>query len=939
MQHEQPLMISRRNFLKTSAAAGAVLSLSTLRPGPAWAATPPAAYPYRAWEDIYRKQWTWDRVVKGTHSYANCAAGCAWDIYVKDGIVWREEQTANYPRTNDQVPDFNPRGCQKGACFSQVMYSASRVKWPLKRVGERGEGKWKRVSWDEALTDIADGVLDAGVAGGTEAMMIDLGSNIDMGPQSAGKMRFFQQMGAYVADPWGELNDLNLGSLQTLGMAHLGGSSDDWFNADYLIVWCGNPVYTRIPEMHFMLEGRYNGTTLVSIAPDYNATSIHADLWVKPRIGSDIALALAMCHVVMEENLMDLPYIQEQTDLPFLVRKDTGNFLRQADMRRNGKDDVFYVWDRGRDRLRYAPGTQGHRTKSLKLRRLDPALGGRYTVETLDGPVEVEPLFVRMQEHLRQYTPEAAAAECDVHPDIIRQVARGFARAKRGLIFSSWGAQKFYHSDLMNRSRLLLCALTGNNGKRGGGLRTVGWYNLEGWALVAALPHRGLLALLKALKHVKAASASIGSSVMFDYVHAGLDQVSNEKLTELGLPREVNDYVAEAMERGWMPVMPPADKPPRVFFAGGGNYLRRVRSYPTVKEHLWPKLDLVVTVDFRMSNTGLYSDYVLPCAGYYEKISLKYAIGYIPFVHFADKAVEPLWESKSDWWIFCRLAEKIQERARARGIKGIRSGAFDRDIDFSRFHRLFTFNGHFGADDDEKVTQFILDFSFGTKGTSIKQLRRDGIARLRTAGITDAFFQISSPIPEGETVAPGLFHTEGRKQPWPTLTGRQQFLIEHPWFKELGETLPVHKGPLKAGGDYPLRLTGGHTRWSIHTMWRDNPLMLRLNRGVPYMYMSPVDAAARDIADNDYVKAFNDLSDFQIHVKVSPQVRPGQVIVYHAWEPYMFANNRNHHAVMPSPLKPTHLAGGYGHLEWRQTFGHQQPGQNDRDTVVEVVKL
>ena len=75
---------------------------------------------------------------------------------MKDGIVWREEQNAIYEPSEPGVPDFNPRGCQKGACYTTCMYEPSRLLHPLKRVGERGSGKWKRISWDEALGEIAD---------------------------------------------------------------------------------------------------------------------------------------------------------------------------------------------------------------------------------------------------------------------------------------------------------------------------------------------------------------------------------------------------------------------------------------------------------------------------------------------------------------------------------------------------------------------------------------------------------------------------------------------------------------------------------------------------------------------------------------------------------------------------------------------------------------
>src|SRR3990172_4890599 len=103
---------------------------------------------------------------------------------------------------------------------------------------------------------------------------------------------------------------------------------------------------------------------------------------------------------------------------------------------------------------------------------------------------------------------------------------------------------------------------------------------------------------------------------------------------------------------------------------------------------------------------------------------------------------------------------------------------------------------------------------------------------------------------------------------------------------ELGEGLPVHKDPPKAGGDYPLVMTGGHNRHSIHASFRTNPLLLQLERGEPVIFMSPNDARERAIEDHDLVKVYNDIGEFLVRAKLSPVVRPGQVIVYHAWENY-----------------------------------------------------
>ena len=156
------MRLTRRDFLRSASATTLWLSLSRLGLAQGAPINAPLPLPdYRTWESIYRGKWAWDKVVRSTH-FVNCwyQAHCAWDVYVKDGLVWREEQAADYAPVRKDTPDFNPRGCQKGACYSQRMYDPTRVKYPLKRVGERGSGKWQRISWEQALNEIADQLID-----------------------------------------------------------------------------------------------------------------------------------------------------------------------------------------------------------------------------------------------------------------------------------------------------------------------------------------------------------------------------------------------------------------------------------------------------------------------------------------------------------------------------------------------------------------------------------------------------------------------------------------------------------------------------------------------------------------------------------------------------------------------------------------------------------
>ncbi len=175
-----------------------------------------------------------------------------------------------------------------------------------------------------------------------------------------------------------------------------------------------------------------------------------------------------------------------------------------------------------------------------------------------------------------------------------------------------------------------------------------------------------------------------------------------------------------------------------------------------------------------------------------------------------------------------------------------------------------------------------------------------------------------------------------KKQRWPTLTGRQQFYIDHPWFLECGEALPTHKPPPAAGGEYPLVLSGGHTRWSIHSTGATSAHVAPAARRAGRLHERRRRRRSAASNDHDLVRVRNDLGSFLLRAKIAPYVQPGQVFVYHAWEPYQFQGGRSDHAIIPSPFKPTNLVGDYGHLHWH--YAHWEPNQVDRDTRVEVEK-
>ena len=401
------------------------------------------------------------------------------------------------------------------------------------------------------------------------------------------------------------------------------------------------------------------------------------------------------------------------------------------------------------------------------------------------------------------------------------------------------------------------------------------------------------------------------------------------------LERPVKAVLEESLAKGWQHVWPKPGNDPRVMFVMGSNPLRRVRSYPLVLKNLWPKLRTIVTLDSRMTTTALHSDYVLPVSGWYERTELKWVTALTPFIHAGAKVAEPHHESKSDWEILSLLAKAIQQRARERGVTTFadRHGN-ERRLD--DVYENFSRHGEFGPTDEEKVAEALLENSSNLEGVTWDELKKRGWARFTGLGTSPVAIGTATEVRPDDTITHFTKHVFD-KQPYPTLSRRIQFYQDHELYLEMGEELPRHKDPPTAGGDYPLLLSGGHTRWSIHASWRDDALMLQQQRGEPVIYMAVPDAEARGIRDGEIVRVFNDLGEFQVMAKLSPAIRPGMLVIYHAWENYQFRNGVGYQSLIPSPLNPVELSGGQYHL--RPMAPCLQPSHTDRDTRVEVARL
>ncbi|AQZ68837.1 Respiratory nitrate reductase alpha chain [[Actinomadura] parvosata subsp. kistnae] len=664
-----------------------------------------------------------------------------------------------------------------------------------------------------------------------------------------------------------------------------------------------------------------------------------------------------------------------------------------------------------------------------------------------------------------------------VPADRVVKIAREFARTAeetrgRCMIIMGAGTTQWFHGDTIYRAFLSLLLLTGCQGRNGGGwAHYVGQEKcrpLAGWQLMA-----GALDWARPPRQVP--------GTVFWYLHTDQWRYDHFDAAELASPlargdfrgRHPADLVAESVRNGWMPMAPAFDRNPldlgdaedpvahtRAELAAGRLRLAAEdpddpRNWPRVLT-LWRsnllgssakgneyflhhllgarsnlqspapaapkgKLDLLVTLDFRMTSSTVFSDVVLPAATWYEKHDLN-STDMHPFVHAFNPAINPPWETRTDFAAFHAIARTFSDLAKNHlGVRrdvvavahqhdtptelGGRTGfclkVVERDYGATaeKLAALGPLTEKLGIPvkgvtflPDEEVTWLgqrcglvprgvakgrpeldtaakACETILALSGVSNGRLAAQGFRQLaeRTGASFDGIAHEDHRIVFGDTQArpvhvaaspewsgkeshhrrysPFTINVEHGK-PWHTLTGRMHFFLDHDWIREYGEALPIYRPPLDLAALYgesgTLRYLTPHSKWSIHSEYQDNLLMLSLSRGGPTIWISVEDAADLGIADNDWVEAVNRNGVVVARAIVSHRMPKGTVYMYHAQDrlidvPKSEATGRRggiHNALTRVLIKPTHLIGGHAQLSYG--FNYLGPTGNQRDEITAI---
>lgn len=411
----------RRDVLKAGAGTVAV---ATLGLGPIVSSNEAKAFAY----EPYPRDDELTTVV--TSCAHNCGSRHALVAHKKGDVIvrlsaddGRYQEGGEFGKDTEEEPQV--RACLRGRSYRSRLYSPERLLYPMKRVGKRGEGKFKRVSWDDALTDIAERMVYLKGKYGPTALLDQSYAGASYGvlhksDQIEGLLGRFLGMFGCRTSSWSvpSYQGTTFSSRMTFGTIEDGNEDDAFAHAKLMIMWGWNPAYTFHGgnTFYYMRLAKQRGCKFVCVDPQYTDSAAAYDAWwipIKPN--TDAAMMAGMAHYILANNLQDQQFINK-----FVLGMDAGTMPDWAKDRESFKDYIF--------------GTH-------------------------DGQAK---------------TPEWAEPICGVKAEDIKKLADMYATTKPAALKASWSPGRNAYGEQYNRMAAALQAMTGNIGVLGGSAEGVG---------------------------------------------------------------------------------------------------------------------------------------------------------------------------------------------------------------------------------------------------------------------------------------------------------------------------------------------------------------------------------------------------------------------------------------------------------------------------------
>jgi molybdopterin-containing oxidoreductase family molybdopterin binding subunit len=538
-----------------------------------------------------------DKIVRTVCS-PNCPGSCGINAYVKDGRLLKIEP-ADFPDKRFK------RICLKGIAMAmQRVEHPDRIRYPMRRKGERGSGEWERISWDEAFDFLADKLSSIASEYGPEAnSWISMTGNSGIISLMI-SARIANTLGGTAFTNLGIMGDLacNMGYLPTLGVHQEAIEWPDVVESKLIVLFGINIADTAHSDMHFIFDAMERGAKVICIDPRFSRTATKADQWIPIRPGTDAAMIMAMIRMALDEKLFDEEYVRKFTNATFLARNDNKKLLRWQEITPGAPDDYVVIDDKSG--LPQMPATAGDAC----------ALEWRGKVRLANGKeINCQTAFCSVIDGCREFTLEKAEEITDVPKSVIRDLMYEYANANPATLWIGQGTQRYYNGHQSFRALITLGALMGNISKSHAGVNWAGGLLLR---FILAMPDGWL-----------APGGRTGRVYQGTRIHEIITKADPYAIKSLW----VHNY-------------------------GFGTQTPGRKKF--IKEVL-PQLDLFVVSELVMTEAAKLADIVLPVTSYYEEEAELIASWNNMYLQLRAAAIDPVGEAKSDWEIFKTLCERM----------------------------------------------------------------------------------------------------------------------------------------------------------------------------------------------------------------------------------------------------------------------------------------
>ncbi len=358
----------------------------------------------------------------------NCGGRCLLIAHVRDGRIVRLEADDR----PDSVAAPQLRACVRGRSYLRRQYHPDRLTKPLKRVGRRGSGEFRPISWEEALDTLASQMQRVKRQYGSSALFVPYGTgsyNQLNGSHVARRLMnlYGGCLGIYNSYSWGATN---LATPTVYGTLVTGNQRQDWLNAKYILMWGWNPAEMRdgTNSDYFVKLAREAGARVVCIDPRHSLSAASlADEWIPIRPGTDTAMMSAMAYVILTEHLYDAEFVRTHC-----VGFDASQM---------------------------------------------PVAGAESYTDYILGYRDGIPK-----------TPQWAETMTGVSAETIARIGREYATIKPSVLYQGYGMQRRAYGEQVVRAGCVLAAITGNVGVQGGWASGLGLQAPDGGGLWTVFP-------------------------------------------------------------------------------------------------------------------------------------------------------------------------------------------------------------------------------------------------------------------------------------------------------------------------------------------------------------------------------------------------------------------------------------------------------------------